>query len=138
MDTVKMALDAMSSFQEQYDRFQDKDQELQTLVEQWEAMLDQAVDQRSMLVGLRDAAYSKYAYACDTVSSCSQQFEADNGELILAQAIFEVGLAKWQYEQKLKAVFNILEAILSKSLCFVFFILRYVSPRADLNDRCCG
>lgn len=127
MDAVEKALDAMLSFQEQYDRFQDKDQAWQALVEQWDAMLDQAVDQRSMLVVLRDAAYSKYTYACDTVFSCSQQFEADNGELIQAQAAFEAGLAEWQYQQKLKAVFNILETILSKSLCFVFFILRYVS-----------
>lgn len=118
METMEKALDAASAFETQYNRFQDKEQTTQDQVAVWEVMLQQEINEKNMRVGIRDAAHDRYNDASKTASNCKLQLEADNGELRRAQVAFELGLAKWVYEQRMKAVFKILGAIVGKLLGF--------------------
>jgi hypothetical protein len=114
LDTMDSAVQAVSAFEEQYNRFQDKEQSLQDQMLAWDTMLQKAIDEKSMRENLRNTARAKYDSAQVIASNCSLQMIKDNGEVARARVAFELGLQKWKYEQTLKAVFSILSAILGK------------------------
>ncbi|KAK5634675.1 hypothetical protein RRF57_010388 [Xylaria bambusicola] len=112
LDSMDSALDAVSAFEEQYNRFLDKGQSLQDQMLAWDTMLQKAIDEKSMRENLRNTAKIKYNSARETASNCSFQMIIDNGEVNDARVAFEVGLEKWKFEQTMKAVFSILTAII--------------------------
>ncbi|KAI0453830.1 hypothetical protein F5B21DRAFT_525467 [Xylaria acuta] len=112
LDTMDSALQAVSAFEEQYNRFRDKEQSLQDQMLAWDAMLQKAIDEKTMRQSLRNTARAKYESSRETASSCSLQMIKDNGEVARAKVAFELGLQKWEFEQTMKAVFSILSAIL--------------------------
>lgn len=116
LDTMGAAVEAVSAFEEQYNRFQDKEQSLQDQMLAWDTMLQKAIDEKTMRQNIRDTAKAKYESAQKTATNCSLQMTVDNGEVAKARVAFELGLQEWQYEQTLKAVFAILSAVLGKYL----------------------
>ncbi|KAI0521854.1 hypothetical protein F5B22DRAFT_506471 [Xylaria bambusicola] len=112
LNTMDSALDALSAFEAQYNRFLDKGQSLQDQMLAWDTMLQKAIDEKSMRENLRNTARTKYDSAREIASNCSFQMVIDNGEVNDARVAFEVGLEKWKFEQTMKAVFSILTAII--------------------------
>ncbi|KAI1075144.1 hypothetical protein F5B20DRAFT_595299 [Whalleya microplaca] len=110
--TVHDALDAVSDFEEQYHRFQDKEAELVIQKQSWDAMLQQAVNRRLALRFLRDSAFTKYADAQEVAGECLEQFSGDTKKLDEAQEIFDRGLIAWKNSQNLLAFFHILKGII--------------------------
>ncbi|PNP49637.1 hypothetical protein THARTR1_09648 [Trichoderma harzianum] len=112
-DTMQLALSAASSFETQYDRFQDKAASLETQIEAWKTMLSEATDNQTMQGNLRDSAYQKYQDAAKTADTCDQQFRFDNDDVQHAGVLFQNGIEKWKFEQKLKAIKQIFMAVIS-------------------------
>ncbi|KAL7948624.1 hypothetical protein V8C42DRAFT_351664 [Trichoderma barbatum] len=110
---VLLALTAASAFKTQYDRFQDRAALLEEQVEAWKTMLSQAIDNQTMQDSLRDSAYQKYQDAAETADSCDQQFRYDNDDVKNAGVLFQNGIEKWKFEQKLKAIKAIFMAVIT-------------------------
>ncbi|KAL7934087.1 hypothetical protein V8C35DRAFT_327538 [Trichoderma chlorosporum] len=112
-NTMQLALKAASAFETQYNRFQDKADDLEEQKEAWNTMLCQAKDNQDMQSSLRDLAYQKYQDAAKTANSCDQQFRYDNDDVQNAGVAFQIGIEKWKFEQKLKAIKAIFLAVIS-------------------------
>ncbi|KAK5994343.1 hypothetical protein PT974_04817 [Cladobotryum mycophilum] len=112
-ETMQLALDAASAFQDQYDRFQDKAESLEVQIQAWKTMLSQAIANQKMQGILCDSAYQKYQDAAKTAASCDQQFRYDNDDVQSAGLAFEAGVEKWKFEQKLKAIKEIFMAVVT-------------------------
>lgn len=115
-ETTQNALNAAFAFEQQFERFQDKAQSLEIQIQAWNAMLSQAINEYNMRINMRILALQKYEDSVRTATGCHQQFENDVFSLELLRIAFEVGLNRWIWEQKLRAVFEILKATISKSL----------------------
>ncbi|RAK79044.1 uncharacterized protein BO72DRAFT_494401 [Aspergillus fijiensis CBS 313.89] len=96
-DTMVDQLSAAKNFEEQYQRFQDKESAVEDQKQAWGTMLQNAQDQR--------------ADACNTTTECAKHVDDDNGELSDKQKAFEEGLQAWKNAQVLKAVFGILTSL---------------------------
>lgn len=115
-DTMQLALTAASAFESQYNRFQDKAASLEVQIEAWNTMLSQATANQAMQGSLCETAYQKYQDAANTADSCDEQFRYDNDEVKNAGVLFQNGIEKWKFEQKLKAIKAIFTAVISKCL----------------------
>ena len=113
--SVRDALDAVSAFEEQWDRFEDKKESSEIQEQAWATMLQLALNEEDRRKLLSDLALEKYQYASGVVSNCHEQFDADTAEIQEAEAEFRKGLDEWKHEQSLLAVFRILGAIIGKS-----------------------
>ncbi|KAI0007533.1 hypothetical protein F4779DRAFT_619521 [Xylariaceae sp. FL0662B] len=109
--TVRDALDTVSAFKEQYDRFRDKGQTLDDQKKAWDTMLQQASNQKGIHINLRNLAIAKYKDACTVVLRCNQQLKADNEEIDNAKSAFMRGIEAWEAAERLRAAFNICKAI---------------------------
>lgn len=128
--TMQLALTAASAFEAQYDRFQDKATSLEAQIEAWKTMLSEATDNQTMQGSLRDSAYQKYQDAAKTADSCDQQFRFDNDDVQNARLLFEIGIKKWEFEQKLQAIKAIFMAVISKYLS----VTRTYTDKANLTS----
>ncbi|KAB8260354.1 hypothetical protein BDV32DRAFT_158790 [Aspergillus pseudonomiae] len=115
MSTVRDALDAVTTFEEQYQRFQDNKCNVDGLKLAWEALLQHAQTQLNKDITLRKVAWDKYQNACTVVARCQEQLNADNRQLGDAEATFQGGLTTWYRKTGLMTAFEILSAIISKS-----------------------
>lgn len=115
MDTVKLAIDAASAFQEQYDRFTDKKENIEDRIAAWGSMLDHAKNARSMHQALRDNALAKYNDACDIVVKSTTQFELDQLGISDAQLRFKAGIDSWKSKMAFEAAFKIFSAVVGKA-----------------------
>ena len=113
-DTMELTLEAAKAFEDEFHRFQTEVGVVQAQKDAWKSMLDQADANQSMTISLRDSAFTKYKYAASTAASCETQFQDDNDAVKMAEINFKAGIEKWEFEQKLKAVFEILKAVVSK------------------------
>ena len=113
--SVHDALDAVSAFEEQWDRFEDKTESMENREQAWATMLQLALNEEDRRKLLSDLALEKYQYASGVVSNCHEQFDADTVEIEQAETEFKKGLDEWQHEQSLLAVFHILGAMIGKS-----------------------
>lgn len=118
-DTMQLALTAASAFETQYDRFQDKATSLKEQIEAWKTMLAKATESQTMQGKLRDSAYQKYQDAAKAADSCDQQFRFENDAVQNAGVHFQDGIEKWKFEQKLKAIKEIITAVISKYLAVI-------------------
>ncbi|CAD6449395.1 cedb2872-fd53-481d-ad67-19995e5eb0ca [Sclerotinia trifoliorum] len=112
-ETTQSALNAAFAFEHQFERFQDKAESLDTQIQAWNAMLSQAINEYNMRINIRNLALEKYEYSVKTATGCHQQFENDVFALELLRIAFQAGLNRWVFEQKLKAVFEILQATIT-------------------------
>ncbi|QYS94602.1 hypothetical protein H0G86_001931 [Trichoderma simmonsii] len=112
-DTMQLALTAASAFETQYDRFQDKATSLKEQIEAWKTMLAKATESQTMQGKLRDSAYQKYQDAAKAADSCDQQFRFENDAVQNAGVHFQDGIEKWKFEQKLKAIKEIITAVIT-------------------------
>ncbi|EDN99475.1 predicted protein [Sclerotinia sclerotiorum 1980 UF-70] len=112
-ETTQSALNAAFAFEHQFERFQDKAESLDIQIQAWNAMLSQAINEYNMRINIRNLAFEKYDYSVKTATGCHQQFENDVFALELLRIAFQAGLNKWVFEQKLKAVFEILQATIT-------------------------
>ncbi|KNG90700.1 hypothetical protein ANOM_001074 [Aspergillus nomiae NRRL 13137] len=115
MSTVRDALDAVTTFEEQYQRFHDNKCNVDSLKLAWEALLQHAQTQLNKDITLRKVAWDKYQDACTVVARCQEQFNADNRQLGDAEAIFQSGLTTWYMKTGLITVFETLSAIIKFS-----------------------
>ena len=113
--TVHDALDAVSDFEEQYHRFQDKKGTLDIQKQAWDVMLQQAVNRRTALRFLRNSAYTKSVDAQEVASECLELFSRDTEELHEAKKAFDMGLIAWNTSQKFLALFHIFKGIIGTS-----------------------
>ncbi|KAI0007799.1 hypothetical protein F4779DRAFT_642606 [Xylariaceae sp. FL0662B] len=111
LDTLKMMLESVQVFEDEYERFQDKEQALKDQLAAWDAMLKQAADQRAATVGQRNTADAKYKSAKKTVESCKELLKKDGDEMAETKKAFQEGIEQWKHDQQLQAVFRILGAI---------------------------
>lgn len=114
-ETTQNALNAATAFELQFERFQDKRESLENQILAWDTMLSQAKNESNMRINIRNMALEKYKSSRITAKSCETQFEEYNFDLEMRRIQFENGFAKWQDEQQLKAVFQILMAAACKS-----------------------
>ncbi|KAI9650600.1 hypothetical protein NHQ30_000618 [Ciborinia camelliae] len=112
-ETTQNALNAAFAFEQQFERFQDKAESLDTHIQAWNVMLSQAINEYNMRINMRNMALDKYEYSVRTASGCHQQFENDVFALELLRIAFEMGLDRWVWEQKWKAAFEILQATIT-------------------------
>ncbi|GAB1210833.1 hypothetical protein APSETT445_009631 [Aspergillus pseudonomiae] len=117
MSTVRDALDAVTTFEEQYQRFQDNKCNVDGLKLAWEALLQHAQTQLNKDITLRKVAWDKYQDACTVVARCQEQLNADNRQLGDAEAIFQSGLTTWHMKTGLITVFETLSAIIRSESC---------------------
>ncbi|KAB8215664.1 hypothetical protein BDV33DRAFT_9559 [Aspergillus novoparasiticus] len=110
-DTMKDQLEAAKTFEDQYQRFQDKDAEVTDKIAAWTAMLQNAQDQRATRLSVQSQTLAKYRDARSTADACVKQLSDDDDELQDAKDVFDQGLVDWEKGQILKAAFAILSAI---------------------------
>lgn len=115
-ETTQAALNAATAFEQQFERFQDKAQSLDVHMQAWNVMLSQAINEYNMRINMRNLALEKYESSVRTATSCFQQFDNDVFALESLRIAFQLGLSNWAFEQKLRAVFEILQATVSKLL----------------------
>ncbi|OJJ71057.1 hypothetical protein ASPBRDRAFT_66094 [Aspergillus brasiliensis CBS 101740] len=113
LSTVHDALDAVSAFEEQYQRFQDNEQDVENLKLAWSSLLDHARTQLSQDTILSAAAWTKYQDACTVVARCQEQLNIDNREVDNAKSAFQKGLEAWAARTISVAAYETLSAILS-------------------------
>ncbi|KAL3469728.1 hypothetical protein BJX99DRAFT_65730 [Aspergillus californicus] len=111
MATVGLAIDAASAFQDQYDRFQDKQASLQDKLTAWGTMLEHAKNAHEMHQVLRDNALSRYEDAQSVVLSTGQQFDLDQLDIGNAQLKFKAGIEAWKSKMAFQAAFEIISAV---------------------------
>ncbi|KAB8293891.1 hypothetical protein EYC80_009367 [Monilinia laxa] len=112
-ETTQNALNAASAFEHQFERFQDKAESLDIQIQAWNAMLAQAISEYSMRINVRSLALDKYDHSVRTATGCHQQFENDDFALELLRISFEMGVSRWAWEQKWKAAFEVLQAVIT-------------------------
>lgn len=110
-DTMKDQLEAAKVFEDQYQRFQDKDSEVADKIAAWTTMLQNAQDQRATRLSVQSQTLAKYQDARSTADACAKQLSDDDDELQDAKDVFDQGLVDWEKGQILKAAFAILSAI---------------------------
>ncbi|GLA05511.1 hypothetical protein AnigIFM60653_006002 [Aspergillus niger] len=111
MSTVHDALDAVSAFEEQYQRFQDNEQDVENLKLAWGSLLAHARTQLTQDTILRNAAWKKYQDACTVVARCQEQLNLDNREVDNVESAFRKGLEAWTAKTILVAAYDTLSAI---------------------------
>ncbi|PYI00014.1 hypothetical protein BO71DRAFT_404746 [Aspergillus ellipticus CBS 707.79] len=104
-------LAAEKTFEEQYQRFQDKGSQVADQKTAWTAMLKNAQNQQSTRLDVQVQTLAKYQHAYNTAEACSKQLSDDNEGLRHAQDTFQNGLLAWKNAQILKAVLGILSAV---------------------------
>ncbi|KAI9648028.1 hypothetical protein NHQ30_002656 [Ciborinia camelliae] len=109
--TMNDILKALSEFETQYNRFQDKKESLDNQKQAWNAMMNKAINDKSLRISARNLARSKHTSAKEAVSRCSQLFESDIKELEAAKRKFREGLEAWERKQLFKAVFMLFTAL---------------------------
>ncbi|OGM44022.1 hypothetical protein ABOM_007788 [Aspergillus bombycis] len=115
MSTVRDALDAVTAFEEQYQRFQDNECNVGNWKLAWKALLQHAQTQLRKDVTLRKVAWEKYRDACAVVARCQEQCNTDNRQLGDAEATFQGGLTTWYRTTCVVAAFEALSAIIKFS-----------------------
>jgi hypothetical protein len=113
-ETAKLALAATSAFEDEYRTFQNMVGSVDIQIQAWKNMLSQAVASQNMQTSSRDSALAKYRDADKSATSCETQFRYENDAIKSAEIVFQRGIEEWEFEQKLKAVFEILNAIVSE------------------------
>ncbi|KAI9925304.1 hypothetical protein ASPWEDRAFT_45752 [Aspergillus wentii DTO 134E9] len=112
LPTVRDGLDAVTAFQDQYDRFQDNEANVEMQIAAWNAMLEHAQTQLSRGVNLSKVAWAKYQDACVVVARCQEEVNADNRNLSATKEAFNKGLVAWYAKTYLTAAFETLSAII--------------------------
>ncbi|RAQ61645.1 hypothetical protein COH21_012952 [Aspergillus flavus] len=112
-NTARAIIDAAAAFQEQYERFEDKEESLENQIKAWQTMLSHATEVGEMRKAQRDMALAKYEDARKTAESCLRQFNNEGDALVLVQYRFEQGLKMWEAEQKFQAALQIITAAFS-------------------------
>lgn len=115
-DTMLDQLAAAQTFEQEYERFQDKKTEVDDKKAAWAVMLQNAQDQRFTRINVQNQTLAKYKDASSTTQTCGKQLQDDNEELRHAKDAFDKGLREWENAQILKAVFGILSAIFGQFL----------------------
>lgn len=109
---VSSLISTAKLFEHEYERFQDKDEQMEKRLQAWDTMTGHVKDVEQMRKSFTKAAYDKYRQAADVASKLTAQFEADEQTLKDANDVFQKGLKKWTEQQKFKAAYKIISAIL--------------------------
>ncbi|GKZ26261.1 hypothetical protein AbraIFM66951_004450 [Aspergillus brasiliensis] len=131
LSTVHDALDAVSAFEEQYQRFQDNEQDVENLKLAWSSLLDHARSQLSQDTILSAAAWTKYQDACTVVARCQEQLNIDNREVDNAKSAFQKGLEAWAARTIFVAAYETLSAILKFTNAIGVLTLGFQSSIGD-------
>ncbi|KAI9929453.1 hypothetical protein MW887_000924 [Aspergillus wentii] len=109
---VHDALIAVSAFEEQYSRFQDKESTLNDQIAAWNVLLQASQTQLSLDINLSNTAYAKYQDSCTVVSRCQEQLQANNRQIDDTKSAFLEGLGDWYAKWLLIAAFKTLSAMI--------------------------
>ncbi|KAI8959809.1 hypothetical protein F5Y11DRAFT_331864 [Daldinia sp. FL1419] len=111
LPTVRDALKAVSAFDDQYQRFQDKEQDVDQIIDAWSLMLKSTQTQLARDKNLSSSAWDKYQDACTVVARCQEQLSVDNRQVGDAASTFSAGLNAWYAKTYLKATFYAISGI---------------------------
>ena len=92
MSTVHDALDAVSAFEGQYQRFQDNEKSVENLKRAWKSLLDHARNQLARDTILSNTAWNKYQDACKVVARCQKQLSMNKRRSMMPRLHFMTGL----------------------------------------------
>lgn len=116
LPTVRDALEAVEAFDDQYQRFQDKEQDVDQIIDAWSLMLKSTQMQLARDKNLSSSAWDKYQDACTVVARCQEQLSVDNRQAGDAASTFSAELNAWFARTYLKAAFYVISGIVSKDL----------------------
>lgn len=133
MDTLDVALDAASAYEDQYNQFANLDQEVELQLAQWKEMLAKARDGASTRQYQRQVALDRYNDAAATAEKCYRQMQAENTEINIAGDRFEEELGKWWDWKRLEAVGKIIIAVARTSMQLSPTLLRPMRPPRVTN-----
>ena len=114
LPTVRDALDAVSAFDDQYQRFQDNQQDVDQIMDVWSLMLKSTQTQLARDKNLSRSAWDKYQDACTVVARCQEQLNVDNRQADDAASTFSADLNAWYAKTFMKAAFYAISGIVSK------------------------
>jgi hypothetical protein len=113
---VSSLVTTAKAFEEQYNRFQDKDEDMEKRRQAWDAMTEHAKDVERMRQSFTEAALDKCTQADSVARSLKIQFEADEKALDDAEKALQDGLKKWKKQQEFRAAYKIIGAVLGMSI----------------------
>ena len=141
IDTLNTAITTAEGFQQQYDRFVDRELTLKDKLAAWEAMLNHAKGAWDMNTTLRDTALGRYQDACDIVDQSMEQFAADQDILQDVQERFKTGIQEWKERLERQAIIEILTAVVSKfsnSISADYFAHHVIAFAVAIGAICMG
>ncbi|TRM63187.1 hypothetical protein BD626DRAFT_569227 [Schizophyllum amplum] len=111
--TMSTVLDAGSAFQQQYDRFTDNEASVDDQLKAWDSMLKQARNTVTMQQQLAGDAKSKWDAAQDMLRTARNDMRRHQLTLQEKAMDFRLGIEAWKRDQAIKAVANILTAVVT-------------------------
>ncbi|KNG88049.1 hypothetical protein ANOM_004109 [Aspergillus nomiae NRRL 13137] len=123
IDSQTLLLNTGEAFQTQYQRFQDRNNDLRDRHAAWTEMASKAGDQLTNAKQHRDEAEKKYKHVLDIVGSCEAMMKQDEDHIKDLGDTYKKGLNDWQKKQKKWAIFKILGAIADFGLSIGMLLL---------------
>jgi len=114
-EVVSSLVTTAKAFEEQYNRFQDKEEQMEKRLQAWDTMTGHTKDVEQMRKDFTQAALDKYTQAASVASCLTIQFEADKQALADANTALQDGLEKWKKKQQFIAAYKIISAVLGMS-----------------------
>lgn len=111
LSTVRDALEAVSAFDSQYQRFQDNEHDVDQIIDVWNLMLKSTQTQLARDKNLSRSAWDKYQDACTVVARCQEQLNIDNRQVNDAASTFSAGLNEWRAKTYLEAAYYAISGI---------------------------
>ncbi|GFF40818.1 hypothetical protein IFM46972_06340 [Aspergillus udagawae] len=127
-EVVSSLVATAKAFEEQYNRFQDKKEQMDKRLQAWDTMTGHAKDVEQMRQSFTKAALDKYTQATDVASCLKIQFEADEQALADANKALQDGLKKWKKQQQFRAAYKIIGAVLGFAVSIAMLCTGSSSP----------
>lgn len=114
--TLQGAIDTAAAYEEQYNRFSDRNTSLQDQLAAFDAMIGKAQDVLAFQSTLANDAAAKWSSACDTLIRADSSLRASQLNLKDKEATFKAELEAWRIRKSVEAAFSIIMACISE--CF--------------------
>ncbi|KAL1720265.1 hypothetical protein EV715DRAFT_197400 [Schizophyllum commune] len=115
-NTIAPVLDAGAAFQQQYDRFTDKEATLDDQLQAWDTMVKQAEGALVMQQQLAEDAKAKWDASQQILRAAQNDMRSHQLTLEDRAAEFRAGIEVWKVHQIVKAVVDILKAVVTFAL----------------------
>lgn len=110
-ELTKAFVDAASAFEAQYERFQEKNEAIEARKEAAGLMLGHYKDTAEFTDQLIEQTRQNLENALNAVTAADNRLNEQNFKVTIAKTTFEYGIKDWEYNEKLKAAFDIITAV---------------------------